>query len=293
MTKVAITGASGLVGQNLLKFLPESEYEIVTIGRGAENDVRWDPDRGEIDDAALDGVDVMIHLAGESIAEKRWTDKQKNYLIENRSRCAKLVAEICNKQKINTVLVASAVGFYGHRPDEKCTEESTIGQGFTCDICSEIEGTFQTPAFKNKRVVLMRFGVVMSHKGGALPKMALPVKLFAGGPVGDGRQIVSWVDVDDVCLAILHILKKRKLEGVVNVTSPEPVSNAVMGQAIAQTLRRPFWLPLPKFMVKIMLGEMGQALLLDSCEVYPEKLTKSGFHFSYPSLKSSLNNIYK
>ncbi len=260
MTKVAITGASGLVGQNLLKFLPESEYEIVTIGRGAENDVRWNPDRGEIDDAALEGVDVMIHLAGESIAEKRWTDKQKNYLIENRSRCAKLVAEVCNKQKINTVLVASAVGFYGHRPDEKCTEESTIGQGFTCDICSEIEGAFQTPAFS---------------------------------PVGDGRQMVSWVDVDDVCLAILHILKKRKLEGAVNVTSPEPVSNAVMGQTIAQTLSRPFGLPLPKFMVKIMLGEMGQALLLDSCEVYPEKLTKSGFHFSYPSLKSSLNNIYK
>lgn len=295
MTKIAMTGASGLVGQNLLKHLPSKEYEVVTIGRGDASDVVWNPGSGEWQDkdGKLKGVDVFIHLAGENIAAKRWSQKQKEYILDNRQSCAKLAVHMCEEYSIKTVLVASAIGYYGDRPNEVCTENSKIGQGFTCDVCSEIEGAF-LPLSKNKvRIVLMRFGVVMSSKGGALPKMALPFKLFGGGPVGSGQQKVSWVDIDDICLAVLHLIKHKKISGAVNVTSPEPVTNERLGKAIAGQLKRPYWFPFPAFAVKLTLGEMGQTLLLDSAEVQPKKLLDSGFHFSYPSIKGSLKNQYK
>lgn len=293
MTNIAISGASGLIGQNLLKFLSKDSYKILKIGRSSTSDVVWSPDQEEIDAEALEGVDVMIHLAGESIANKRWSKKQKDYILENRKKAAKLIAKTCMEKKIKTIFVASAIGYYGNRPDEVCTESSEIGQGFTCDICSEIEGEFLPLMRQGVRVVFMRFGVVLSSKGGALPKMALPFKLLGGGPVGDGKQIISWVDVDDTSLAILHLLKNKKISGAVNITSPEPIQNQTLGKAIAWQFKMPYWFPFPKFMVKLTLGEMGEVLLLDSIEVQPEKLLANGFHFSFPNIRGSLKNQYK
>lgn len=294
MKKIIISGASGLVGQQLQKYLPANEWTVVTIGRGDSADVCWNPDEGVFDESEkLEDAYAFIHLAGESIAAKRWSDKQKEYILNNRNACAKLAAKICEKYHIKNILTASAIGFYGHRPNEVCTEDTGIGQGFTCDVCSEIEGAFMPLKQKKFRTVFMRFGVVLSSNGGALPKMALPFKLFGGGPVGNGSQKVSWVDINDVCLAILYILKNSKLEGPVNIVSPETVTNAQLGKTIAQQLNRPYWFPFPAFAVKLILGNMGKSLLLDSCEVKPEKLEKNGFHFSYPNIKNSLKHQYK
>jgi uncharacterized protein (TIGR01777 family) len=293
MLNISITGASGLIGQNLILFLPKDNYKVLTIGRDDTSDVLWSPDQGEIDSQLLDDLDVMVHLAGESIANKRWSEKQKSYILENRKNSAQLIAKTCIEKNIKTVFVASAIGYYGHRPEEICTENSEIGQGFTCDVCSEIEGEFLPLIRQGVRVVFMRFGVVLSSKGGALPKMALPFKLLGGGPVGDGQQKISWIDVDDAALAILHLLKNKKISGPVNITSPDPITNEILGRSIARQFKMPYWFPFPKFMVKLTLGEMGESLLLDSIEVQPEKLLRSGFHFSFPNIRNSLKNQYK
>ncbi len=294
MKKIVISGANGLVGKHLKRYLSSAEWEIITVGRGESADVCWSPDEDTFQESEqLKNADAFIHLAGENIASKRWSKSQKEYIIHNRNACASLAAKICEKYNIKNVLVASAIGYYGHRPREVCTEQSKIGKGFTCDVCGEIEAAFMPLSPKGFRTVFMRFGVVLSSEGGALPKMALPFKLFGGGPVGDGTQVVSWVDINDVCLAILHILKNTKITGAVNVVSPEAVTNETLGKSIAQQLKRPYWFPFPAFAVKLLLGEMGKTLLLESCEVKPDKLIKSGFHFSYPSIKSSLKNLYK
>ncbi|TBR21002.1 TIGR01777 family protein [bacterium] len=290
---VVVAGASGFVGRALVARLVKGGRAVRALSRSEGNPwgptvkaVRWDPAdaqgawRSELKDA-----EAVINLCGENIAAGRWTAARKKAILDSRVDATTALARAL---PAGGVLVnVSAVGYYGARGDEVLTESSAPGEGFLADVCRRWEKAATENAPAGARVVLARLGVVLGPGGGALPRMALPFKLFAGGPVGDGKQWMPWVHLDDAVGALVHAAETKALSGPVNVVSPEAARNGDVSRALGAALGRPCWLPAPAFAFKIALGEMS-CLLLDSQRVEPAALHASGYRFARPLVYEAL-----
>ena len=294
--RIAVTGSRGLVGSALVPFLTTGGHLVLRLVRGAAADpdaVRWDPASGVQDLTRLDGVDAIVHLAGENIAARRWTDAHKAAVrqsrVEGTRRLCEGLAALPHPPKV--LVAASATGFYGDRGAEVLTEESPAGTGFLAEVCWEWEAATQAAEQAGIRVVHLRFGMILSPRGGALGKMLLPFKLGAGGPAGSGRQYVSWVAIDDAIGAVLHALATDDLRGPLNVVAPAPIANAEFARTLGRVLRRPAVIPLPAFAARLAFGEMADALLLASARVLPARLQASGYRFRFPDLETALRHL--
>jgi len=288
---VAVTGASGLLAGTLSHFLEAGGHRVVPISRRpSEEGASWDPEKGEIDLEALEGVDGVIHLAGEPIFGLRWTEEKKAEILESRRKGTELLSRTLARlsRKPEVLISASAVGFYGDRGPTIITEESKPGRGFLARVCRIWEDGTAAARRAGIRVVNLRTGMILTPAGGALGTLLLPFKLGVGGRLGSGRQYVSWIDMDDEVGLIYHALVTKAVRGPLNATAPDPVPNSTFTSTLGRVLGRPTLIPVPALGVKTLLGEMGQALLLDGARVVPRKAEKTGFEFRYPSLEESL-----
>jgi hypothetical protein len=293
---VAVSGSRGLVGSALVPVLQTGGHRIVRLVRGQASDphdARWDPASGIQDPARLAGVDAAVHLAGENIAARRWTEAQKDAIrrsrVEGTRRLCEALAGLAPPPRV--LVAASATGLYGDRGDELLTEESVPGAGFLAQVCRGWEAAAEPAKRAGIRVVHLRFGMVLSPRGGALGKMLTPFQLGAGGRMGSGRQYVSWVAIDDAIGAVLHALATNDLRGPVNVVAPTPVTNAEFARTLARVMRRPALVPLPAFAARLAFGEMADALLLASARVVPAKLQASGYRFRFADLEAALRHL--
>jgi len=292
--RILVTGASGLVGTALTALLSAEGHDVRRLVRRppspGSNDIYWDYSDLKIDRQALEGADAVIHLAGESISSGRWARAHKNLIrhsrVEGTSFLSDALAHLKSPPKV--LLAASAVGFYGSRGEEILTEKSMQGAGFLGDVCSEWERACEPARRAGIRVVNVRTGIALSWKGGALPRMLTPFSLGVGGVVGGGGQWMSWISLEDLVGIYGFLLHREDLSGPVNATAPGMVTNSDFTRLLGKALRRPTAFHLPAFAVKTLLGEMGQALLLEGQRVRPAKLVQAGFEFLYPDLESAL-----
>jgi uncharacterized protein (TIGR01777 family) len=295
--KIFVTGSTGLVGSHLVPHLEAAGHTVVPIVRAGSRRsgpaVEWDPDAGRLDGGPLEGADAVVHLAGESIAGSRWTESQKEKIRESRLLGTGLLARTLAglRQPPKTLLSASAVGYYGDRGAETLTESSLPGNDFLAEVCQVWESSTAPARERGVRVVPLRFGLILSRKGGALPRLLTPFQFGVGGIIGDGRQYMSWITIDDVVGAIGFALSASSLHGPVNATAPQPVTNHDFTKALGRVLWRPTFLPLPAFAARILLGEMADALLLSSQRVLPARLLASGYSFQHPRLDGALRHV--
>jgi len=292
--RVAITGASGLIGRGLAAFLASGGHSVLRVVRRppGPGEIGWDPALGRIDAAGLEGCDAVVHLAGENVASGRWTKTRRRRIRESRRQGTTLLADAIAAlgRKPRVLLSASAIGIYGSRGDEVLTEQSAAAPpgGFLADICREWEAATEPARQAGTRVALPRFGVVLSPAGGAL-RMMLPVfRAGAGGPVGSGRQWTSWISVEDVIGAVHHALFTDALRGPFNVVGPAPVTNSEFTHRLGRVLGRPAVLPAPAFALRLIFGEMADETILASLRVLPERLLASHYVFRHPTLESAL-----
>jgi uncharacterized protein (TIGR01777 family) len=293
--RIAVTGATGLVGSALMPHLRELDHDVIRVVRGTTSgtDISWDPARGRLDPHAFDGVDAVIHLAGAGIGDHRWTDDYKRQLLESRTIGTRLVADaIASATDGPSVLLSgSAIGFYGARGDEELDESSPAGSGFLSDLCVQWEAATSSAEAAGTRVVHLRTGIVLSAKGGALKKQLPLFKLGLGNKMGSGQQWQSWISIDDEVGAITHLLTSSA-SGPVNLTAPAPVTNAEFAAALGEALHRPTFLPIPKFGPKLLLGgELADNLLFEGQKVLPRVLEADGYDFRHPDLAGALATI--
>jgi uncharacterized protein (TIGR01777 family) len=289
---VAITGASGFVGRALAPALRAAGHAVRTVGRGSSSDVQWDPRAGTLRAADLDGVDAVVHLAGASVSE-RWTPEHKREIFESRVRGTSLLASTiaAMPRKPRVLVSASAIGIYGSRGEEWLSEESTTGDDFLAEVGRAWESNADAARDAGIRVVHPRIGIVLSPDGGALAKMLPAFRFGAGGPMGSGRQWMSWIALDDLIGVIQFALATESLAGPVNAVAPSPVTNAAFGSALGEALHRPAILPVPAFALRLMFGEMAEATVLASQRVRATKLVDSGYAFRYPELDGALRHL--
>jgi len=293
--KIAITGSSGLIGAELIHSLARTGAEVVRVVRSNPdpNDVVWDIHARTIDASKLEGVDAVVHLAGEGIGDKKWSPEQKKKVLESRTLGTALIAEtIAGLQTPPSVFVSgSAIGFYGDRGDEILTENSARGSGFLSDVVLAWESAASPAIDAGIRTAFIRTGVVLSSEGGALKEQLPFFKLGVGGKIGDGRQYWSWVSIEDQVRAILHIIDSD-ISGPVNVTAPNPSTNADFTSALGRALGRPTFLPTPRFAVDLRLGkEAAKEMIFHSTRVLPKVLTDSGFSFSHPTIDEAFEAL--
>jgi uncharacterized protein (TIGR01777 family) len=298
--KILLTGGSGLLGNELTRLLLDKGYKVRHLSRtpGKNLDVKtylWNVNQGTIDEKCLDGVDTIIHLAGAGIADKRWTAARKIELIDSRTKSINLIYSILKKKphQVKSVISAAATGYYNDRGDELLTEDSPPSNDFLGNCCVQWEQAVDNGAELGLRILKFRTGVVLTGKGGALPKLALPVKFGIGSPLGNGKQWVSWIHHKDVVEMYLYGIANTHLQGVYNMTAPNPVTNKQLTQAVARQLHRPLLVPnIPEFALKLLLGEMS-TIVLSSLKVAASKIENSGFTFKYPVIEGALADIYK
>jgi uncharacterized protein (TIGR01777 family) len=292
--KVLISGATGLIGSSLAQELKSGGHHVTSLTRSptGENNISWDPDAGTVD-GSLEGTDAVVHLAGESIAEGRWTVSKKRRIMDSRKKGTRLLAEtIAGLTTPPRVMVsASAVGYYGDRADEVLREDSRPGSDFLAEVCKAWEAAADPAREAGIRVVHTRFGIVLSLEGGALGTMLPIFKLGGGGRIGRGRQWWSWVAIDDVVGTIHHALENDSVEGPVNVGSPNPMTNAEYTRVLGKALNRPTVLPVPATAIRLALGGIADALLLASQRMEPAKLKETGYHFRHPELEGALRHL--
>lgn len=293
---VLVTGSSGLVGSSLVPLLESQGHRVVRLVRnqpGGDAEVRWDPGAGTIDTAGLQGVEGVVHLAGENIAEGRWTEEKKARIRSSREAGTRLLAEsLAGLENPPRVLVsASAIGYYGDRGDETLSEESPPGEGFLSETCLAWEAAAKPAADAGIRVVHPRIGIVLSADGGALAKMLFPFKMGVGGVLGSGNQYMSWIAIDDLVEIIGHALVTDALRGPVNAVAPAAATNREFTKTLGRVLVRPTLLPMPGFAARLAFGEMADALLLASTRVAPARLEQSGYSFRYPQLEGALRHV--
>lgn len=296
--KVLVSGASGLVGSAVIPALTGGGHEVVQLVRSqprpGASEVRWDPQAGEIDAAGLKGVEAAVHLAGESIATGRWTAARKARILESRVKGTQLLAEaLAGLEQPPKVLVsASAVGYYGDRGEETLTEDSGSGSAFfLSNVCRQWEAATEPAAGAGIRVVNLRFGVILSAAGGALPRLLTPFRMGVGGRLGSGRQFMAWIAIDDVIGAIVHAVGTESLQGPVNAVAPQPVTNREFTKTLGRVLGRPTVFPMPAFAARLAFGQMADELLLASQRVEPTKLLASGYQFRLPDLEAALRHV--
>ncbi|WP_316846315.1 TIGR01777 family oxidoreductase [Pedobacter psychrodurus] len=297
--KILITGASGLVGTELKKHLLSKGYEVNTLSRKKGNDPTnfvWDVYKGSIDASCLNGVDAVIHLAGEPVADKKWTDERKKQIIDSRVKSTELLFKTIKSKpdhQIKTFVSASAVGFYGDCGDEILTEESPNGYGFLAECCKLWEDAVDQGKKLSLRIVKLRTGIVLSNNGGALPQLDKPVKLFVGAALGTGKQWTPWLHIDDMVEMYIEALENLKMEGCYNACAPFPVTNTALTKAIAKQLHRPFWpIKVPKKALGLLLGERVDAVLMSN-NTSAQKILDAGFKFKFTHLEDALKDLYK
>jgi uncharacterized protein len=295
---ILVTGASGLIGSGLLPFLGNTGHEVTRLVRSpprpGERAIRWDPAAGSIEESGLAGMEAVVHLAGENIAE-RWTAGKKAKIRDSRVNGTRLLCEALARMDTppKVLVSASAIGYYGDRGGEMLTEESPSGQGFLAEVCRAWEASTAPAQQKGIRVVPLRFGIVLSEAGGALAKILPPFRMGMGGILGSGRQYMSWIALDDAVGAIHHAIVTESLQGPANAASPESVTNQEFTKTLGKVLGRPTVVPLPAFAARLMFGEMADELLLASARVQPVKFAASGYTFRYPDLEAALRHLLK
>ncbi|HKV36017.1 MAG TPA: TIGR01777 family oxidoreductase [Pyrinomonadaceae bacterium] len=297
--KVLISGSHGLVGKALISSLVEDGHEVVRLVRGGHTlgqlEIEWHPNQGRIDAQRLEGFDAVFHLAGESIASGRWTDEKKRTIRDSRTKGTTLLSEtIAQLSRPPAVFIsASAIGYYGNRGDEELTEDSAPGNDFLSSVCVEWEEATRPASEKGIRTILARFGIILDLDGGALAKMLTPFRMGIGGRVGDGRQWMSWIALDDVVNALKFLLLDSAVHGPVNIVAPNPVTNAEFTQTLGRVLSRPTVFPVPEFATRLAFGEMADALLLSSQRVDPAVLEERGFAPYWPRLEPALQHLLR
>ena len=290
--RVAITGASGLLGSALAVRFREDGGTVHRLKRGTralDPDIAWNPDADTIDAAGLEGVDAVVNLAGESILQ-RWTEGRKRRIRESRVRGTALLARTLAglRQPPRVLLSASAIGIYGDRGEEELDERSSAGSDFLASVAREWEQATEPARAAGIRVALLRTGVVLSRHGGALAKMLLPFRIGIGGRIGGGKQWMSWIALADWIRATLFLLSSGALAGPVNLVAPNPVPNQVFAKTLARVLSRPALAPVPSGAIGLLFGEMGRATILASQRIHPRRLLEAGFEFEYPTLEGAL-----
>jgi uncharacterized protein (TIGR01777 family) len=300
--KIIVTGATGFIGRALCNEVAK-EHNVVALTRSPEKAsdffekqidiVKWNPSCLDGWESILDGSDAIVNLAGTNLASGRWSKNLKSEILDSRIQASKVLIQAIENLKVKpkAIITAAAIGFYGNRADEELDEESKAGFGFLADVAQKIEDCSREFETFDLRSVVIRTGIVLGSSGGALPKMAMPFKFYLGGYWGSGDQWMSWISLADEVAAIKFLIENSSLYGTFNLTSPEPTQNQQFFQTLAAELKKPCWLPIPAFALKIMFGEMADELFLASQRVYPRKLINAGFEFKYSELKNALESI--
>lgn len=294
--RILVSGTSGLIGKALVSFLEEGGHHVVKLVRTknrGKNTLYWDPQAADLSPQEFEGFDAVIHLAGQNIADGFWTQKRKNTLFLSRCRDSWLLSQVFMRcQQVPSVFIGvSAVGIYGDRPKERLTEESHPGKGFLPELCEQWEKATSALQQRGVRVVHPRLGIVLSMHGGMLARLLPFFRKGLGAILGNGEQLLSWITLEDLLYSFYHILHTESLQGAVNVCAPFPVSQAEFSQTLAACLQKPLFLRLPKKMVQWVFGEMGEAMLLASGGAFPQKLLRTGFVFSHPTLANALSTL--
>lgn len=293
--RILITGASGLIGKALTRSFDEKGHELLLASRSepkSDRETKWTIEDGFAEPERLEALDAVIHLAGESVSALRWTDEKKAAIRNSRVDGTRSVVDALSrlKKRPKTFISGSAIGFYGDRDDEILSESSGAGDNFLAQTCREWEAESRRAEDAGIRTVLLRTGIVLSKDGGALATMLLPFKIGVGGVIGDGKQWMSWISLDDEIRAIEFVLEREDIRGAVNLASPNPITNQEFTSVLGEVLYRPTFIPLPEFAVSMLLGEMGDELLLSSTRAIPSRLDDLGFEWQFPDLKTALEH---
>lgn len=296
--KVLIGGGSGLVGQRLTTLLKEKGYDVSHLSRSAGEvntpTIQWNVDAMNLDPTEIEDFDFIVNLAGTGIADKSWTTERKKVIVDSRVKSNQLLAETIqkNSKKPKAYVSASGVGFYGFTPSEKIfTEEDLPGNDFLADTCVLWEQSTQKIKELGIPTAHIRIGLVLSKKGGALKELAKPIEYYVGAPLGNGKQYMPWIHIDDLCRIFIHTLE-NKLTGAFNAGVPNQLTNKSFTQVLAKVLKKPLWLPhVPSFVIKLILGSRA-LLVLRGNQVSPKKIQDTGFEFQYSELEAALTNIY-
>lgn len=293
---ILVSGSTGLIGNAICSLLRNKKHRVLRLVRrqpSGADEIRWDPSSGQLNTTDLEGVEAVVHLAGENISDGRWTADKKRRIRESRIKGTHLLAQslayLFDPPKV--MVSISAVGYYGNRGDEMLDEQSSPGSGFLPEVCHEWESATVPASMRGIRVVIPRVGMVLSAAGGALAKMLPAYRMGLGGRIGNGRQYMSWIAIDDLVRAIYHAITQTKLHGPINAVSPNPVSNRVFSDTLGRVLSRPAVMVLPAFAARLVMGQMADEALLASAKVMPSRLQKSGYEFSYPELEGALRHI--
>ncbi len=297
--KVLITGGSGTVAERLSKLLTNVGHEVVHLSRNENPQSSyktyiWDVQKGEIDPSCVDGVDTIVHLAGAGIADKRWTDERKELLVKSRTDSIALVYKLLKEKphQVKSVVSSSAAGFYSDRGNSLLVEDNKPAHDFLGQCCIQWEQAVDAGVSLGLRVLKFRTGVILDKSSGALEQIAKPIKFGFGAPIGDGKQWISWIHLDDVAEMYKFGIENENLTGAFNMCSPHPLTNKELTKAIAKELHKPLWLPhVPAFALKLALGEMS-AVVLGSTKMSSRKIEEVGFKFSYPNIQAALQEIY-
>ncbi len=294
---ILVTGSTGMIGTSLRRHLIEKGHAVRRLvrkeGRLADDELPWNPALGRLDKSMLEGFDAVVHLAGSNIAGRRWTENYKRDIRDSRIRSTELLAAtlggVSNPPRV--LVSASAIGYYGDRGGELLREDSGSGKGFMASLCQEWERAALSAADGGIRVVQLRMGLVLSPKGGALGRMLLPFKMGIGGKMARGKQFMSWIALDDLMGAFVHVIEMGALAGPVNAVAPKAVTNQEFTLTLGRVLSRPTLFPVPAFVLRLVLGEMADELLLFSERVEPARLLASGYSFRFPQLEQALRHV--
>jgi len=287
--RIGVTGASGLLGRHLAPALRAAGHDVVAIGRGRDADIRWNPSTGDIDTAACAEIDAFVHLAGANVGQ-RWTETHRREILESRVNGTALIARTAAAltPRPRALICASAVGFYGDAGDTVCDESAPAGRDFLAEVVQAWEASAESARHAGVRTVHLRFGVLLSRHGGALARMLPVFRLGGGGRMGNGRQWMSWLSMDDAAAIVLFALAHDDLAGAVNAVAPCPVSNTEFTAALARVVQRPALFPVPALALNLMFGEMARGTLLASQRAVPRQLLDAGYTFRYATLESAL-----
>jgi len=304
--KILITGGTGLIGRELTRVLLLAGHEVVILSRNSQTNpdipqgvrmLHWDGKTSQGWADGLEGAQAVINMAGENIAgsgffPKRWTPERKRIIYESRINAGKAIVEAITlvKNKPTVLIQSSAIDYYGPLPDQSIDEDQPAGNDFFSRVCQDWEDSTKSVTSLGVRHVVTRTGVILTARGGALTRLLLPYKLFAGGPFGNGKQVLSWIHMSDVIGAIQFLINDPASSGVYNLTAPNPVTNSQIGKAIAKTLHRPYWLPVPGFIMRLLFGEVA-TVVLDGQRVIPKRLQESGYIYKFSEINTALGDI--